>query len=108
MGKWLLMVETDSADAAREAEFNEWYNDIHIPDVLETPGFVKATRFERVEPLEGKAKFLATYEIEADDINIAMKALRDNMSKKKAEGRYSELLVLVSTSAYRLTGSQSK
>ena len=73
MAKWLLVVETNSADAAREAEFNAWYDKIHLPDVLETPSFIKATRYEDTKPLEGKAKFLATYEIEADDIDEAMK-----------------------------------
>ena len=101
MAKWLLMVETECNDAARESEFNEWYNKIHLPDVLETPGFIGATRYERPEPLEGKPKFLATYEIETDDLNATMKALRNNLAQKKTEGRYSELVVIVSQGVYR-------
>ena len=108
MTKWLLVVETNSADAAREAEFNEWYDKIHLPDVLETPGFIKATRYEATKPLEGKAKFLATYEIEADDVDEAMKVLEDNIAKKEAEGRMSELLTLVSMHIYRQISSLSR
>ena len=85
MAKYLLVVETNSSDPAREAEFNEWYDKTHLPDVLETPGFTRATRYEIIDPSDGKAKFLATYEIEADDIDEAMKALGDNMTKKRAE-----------------------
>jgi len=107
MAKWLLVVETNSADPAREAEFNKWYDKTHLPDVLETPGFVRATRYENTQPAEGKAKFFATYEVEADDIGGAMKALNDNMAKKRAEGRFSELLVLVSRGVYRQISSLS-
>jgi hypothetical protein len=108
MAKWLLVVETRPADATREAEFNEWYDKIHVPDVLETPGFIKAIRYENTEPSEEKAKFLATYEIEADDIDEAMKSMRANLDKKKAEGRYTELLEVVSRGVYRQISSLSR
>ena len=108
MAKWLLVVETNSADPAREAEFNEWYDKTHLPDVLETPGFLSATRYENTEAAEGKARFLATYDIEADDIGVAMKALTENMDRKRAEGRFSELLVLVSRGVYRQISSLSR
>ncbi len=108
MAKWLLMVESNSSDVAREAEFNDWYTKIHLPDVLQTPGFIRAVRYESIEPLAGKAKFLATYEIEADDIGKVMKAHNDNIAKKRAEGRFSELVVVASRALYREIGSLPK
>ena len=108
MAKWLLVVETNSADATRETEFNEWYDKVHLPDVLQTPGFIRATRYENTEPSEGKAKFLATYEIETNDIAAFMKAHNENMVRKRAEGRGSKLLVLVSRGVYREISSLSK
>ena len=108
MTKWLLVIETNCTDAARETEFNEWYDKTHLPDVLETPGFIRATRYENTEPSEGEAKFLATYEIETDDIDGFIKAHTDNMTRKRAEGRFSELLVRVSRGFYRQVSSISK
>jgi len=108
MTKWLLVIETNCTDAARETEFNEWYDKTHIPDVLETHGFIRATRYENTEPSEGEAKFLATYEIETDDVDGFMKAHTDNMTKKRAEGRFSVLLVLVSRGFYRQVSSVSR
>ncbi len=108
MAKWLLVVGTNCADAAREAEFNEWYDKTHFPDVLETPGFIRATRYENTEPSEGEAKFLAIYEIETDDIDSFMKTHNDNMARKRAEGRFSELLLIVSRGFYKQTNSISK
>ena len=108
MAKWLLVVETNSNDPAREAEFNEWYDKIHLPDVLETPGFIKATRYENLRPSEGKGKFLALYDIEADDIDQAMKALGEIMAKKTEEGRMTNLLEVVSLGYYKQISSRSQ
>ena len=87
MAKHILVVGMNCPDSAKEGQFNEWYNDIHLPDVLETPGFIQATRFEHTDPKEGEAKFLALYEIESDDIAATMKALQDNLTKKREAGR---------------------
>lgn len=108
MAKWLLVVETSCSDSSREAEFNEWYNKIHLPDVLETPGFVRAIRYENTEPSAGKAKFLALYEIETDDIKKVMQASRDNLARKRAEGRFSELITVTSRGVYQQTGALSR
>ncbi len=105
MAKWLLVVATNCADAAREAEFNKWYDKTHLPDVLQTPGFIRATRYENTQPSEGEAKFLATYEIETDDIDRFMKAHNKNIDGKRAKGRISELLVRVSRGVYRQISS---
>ena len=108
MTKWVMVVTTNCTDATRKAEFNEWYNKIHLPDILETPGFTRATRYENIEPLEGEARFLAIYDIEADDIDEVMKTHDENMVRKRAEGRFSELVVRVSRNVYRQVSSFSK
>ena len=107
MTKWLLVVESNCADAARETEFNEWYDKTHLHDVFETPGFIRATRYENIEPSEGEAKFLAIYEIETDDIDSFMKTHNDNMARKRAEGRFSDLLVRVSRGFHKQICSTS-
>ena len=38
MEKWLLVAETNCSIPAREEEFNNWYNNIHTPDILDHPG----------------------------------------------------------------------
>ncbi len=108
MAKWLLVVGTKCADAARKNEFKEWYDKTHLPDVLETPGFVRGTRYENIQPAEGQAEFLSIYEIETDDIDSFMKAHTKNMDRKRAEGRFSELLIRVSRGYYRQATSLTK
>ena len=101
MAKWLFLVYTDCADPSREAEFNEWYNGTHLPDVLETPGFIRATRYLNTDPSAGPGKFLATYEIESDDIDQTMTTLKERLAKLRERGRYSDLLVRISWATYR-------
>ena len=108
MGKWIVTVGSNCTDAAREAEYNEWYDKTHLPDVLETPGFVRATRYENTNPQEGEAKFLAIYEIETDDIDEFMKKNSENMAKKREAGRFSDLLKAVSHGLYRQISSVSR
>ena len=52
----------------REAEYNSWYNDIHMPEVLNVPGFSSAQRFKVRLPLVGEmpGRYLAVYQMEAD------------------------------------------
>ena len=87
MAKWILLVETNCNDTSREDEFNDWYDNIHIPDVLEGSPLMKATRFETAEPPEGKGQFIATYEVETDDILQVMKEFRERIAEKTKEGR---------------------
>src|SRR5258706_13453663 len=42
----IFVVQT-SAVPGREDEFNRWYDDEHLAQVLEVPGFVAAQRFAR-------------------------------------------------------------
>ena len=108
MEKWCLAVASNCTDAAREAEFNEWYDKTHIPDVLETTGFIRATRYENIEPAEGEPKFLAIYEIETDDIDEFKKRQGDNIARKREAGRFSDLLVMVSRAYYKRLNSVSR
>lgn len=47
-------------DPAMEQDFNAWYDEVHIPEILACPGWLSATR--RV-CLEGGPKYVAIYEI---------------------------------------------
>ena len=80
MAKYVFIVMTNPNEG-KEEEYNEWYNQQHIPDVLNVPGFVSAQRFRLAEPQLGgensKAfKYLAIYDVETDDLAGTLKELR--------------------------------
>lgn len=82
MAKYTFVVLTNPT-AGKDAEFNEWYNKQHIPDVLNVPGFVCAQRFRLADTqmggAESKHKYLALYEIETDDVAKALKDLQSRI-----------------------------
>ncbi len=59
-GTGLLMVWVD-VPADKEAEFNRWYNEEHLPELLGIPGVLNAARYEAVR---SGPKHLACYELE--------------------------------------------
>lgn len=68
MMKKCVLVVFSNPLAGKEEEYNEWYNQQHLADVLKVPGFVSAQRFKLAEA-NGDAvwRYLAIYEFEADD-----------------------------------------
>jgi len=59
-GSGLRMVWCD-VPADMEEEFNRWYNEEHLADLLAVPGVLNAARYEAVK---GGPKHLACYELE--------------------------------------------
>jgi hypothetical protein len=59
--------------AGREAEFNDWYDNVHVPDMLSVPGILSCTRarFSDVEFLPGSRvedyRYVTIYDVEAND-----------------------------------------
>ncbi len=54
----------------QEEAYNDWYDNHHLADVLAVEGFVAAQRFKIVEldsNSQPASRYLAIYEIEADD-----------------------------------------
>lgn len=105
MARWIMLAYSNCTDPAREEEFNDWYDNIHVPDALENPGFLNATRYVSGNPSGDTSKFLATYEIETEDILKTWVAVAENRRKNAEEGRISELVEVVAVAMYRQISS---
>jgi len=57
MQRHIVLVDVDPEV---EADFNRWYDEVHIPDILACPGWLSATRHIC---LEGGPKYAAVYDI---------------------------------------------
>lgn len=78
MARHHLLAFTNPAPG-REAEFNRWYDEQHVPDLLAVPGFLSAQRFHLTDAAgEGNPgwSYLALYEIESDDPDALMAEVR--------------------------------
>lgn len=69
MTRYLYVALSDPLPG-REAELDAWYDDVHLAQVVDVPGFVSARRYAAVETCDGpvqRRRTLVLYEIEADD-----------------------------------------
>jgi len=75
----VLFVRTGPATPEAEREYNDWYDQVHIPQILAAvPAITRAQRFRLMsshgEP-DTPAPYLAVYQIEADDPQEAVSQL---------------------------------
>jgi hypothetical protein len=75
-GTGLLVIWTDIA-LEYEIEFNDWYDNEHIPQLLAVPGFQTGRRYQAVE---GKSKYIAIYQLADENVlkSDAFRAVREN------------------------------
>jgi hypothetical protein len=67
---------------------------MHVPDMLETPGMIRATRWVSASPKEKQyRKYLALYELETDDVNEFDKKVQVIGMATFQRGRFSDLPV---------------
>jgi hypothetical protein len=106
---WIYLVKTEPSGPAREAEFNAWYDDIDVPDVLAVPGFRRARRAVGLDtPIPsdvrlkaGDGRYAALYDIETDDIDSSIIDLYVAARKMNALGRSTDALRVVEANYYR-------
>ena len=70
MAKEYVFVVRSGPVAGQEDAYNDWYTNIHLPDVLAVPGFVSAQRFRLTDPSAPDAPsqpYLALYTMRTDD-----------------------------------------
>ena len=93
MANHILMVLTNAIEG-QDDEFNDWYNNRHLFDVVNLEGFVAAQRHRMDSPFaEGPQplihQYLAIYEIPEGQLDIAKKSLHEAIAKRNkalAEG----------------------
>jgi hypothetical protein len=75
----VLLVRTAPATPEAEQEYNDWYDQVHIPQILAAvPAITRAQRFRLLSSHgrpDAPAPYLAVYEIEADDPQDAVAQL---------------------------------
>jgi hypothetical protein len=78
----LMLVFIDPKSAETEAEFNAWFDDIHLDEVLSVAGIASGARFKRIPiarptPSPISQQYLTLLEVEADDIEDVARRLTE-------------------------------
>jgi hypothetical protein len=70
MPRSVFVVFTRPASPEREADYNEWYDNTHLPEVLALPGLSAAARYKaspaQAKGMEPSHPYLSIYEIDGD------------------------------------------
>jgi len=97
----ILLVLSNCVDPSKETEFSRWYEDIHIPDILDTGIWHTAYRYESLDPQATKAKYLGIFETDNTDLDNAMDESWKASAVWKQEGRSFDGLDIVGSLACR-------
>ncbi len=79
MARHTFVVFTNPTEG-REDDYNDWYDNTHLSDVLKVEGFVAAQRFKLADtdaPQEFPHRYMALYEVETDDLAKVAQALSE-------------------------------
>jgi hypothetical protein len=60
----VILVTSVDITSGAEDEFNRWYNEVHLPEVLACTGFISASRYECTD---GQPRYIAVYELESPE-----------------------------------------
>lgn len=63
-----LLVNAMNVDTAHEAEFNDWYDNEHLPALQAVPGTICARRYK---DLSGSHRYLALYHLESPEVTFS-------------------------------------
>jgi len=79
-----VMVVQSRAKVGRDAEYNDWYDRIHLADICAIPGIKSGRRFEATPIAIGAPglPYLSIFEVETDDL----KSVMEEMGKRAASG----------------------
>jgi hypothetical protein len=81
MAKKYKMVVFTNAVEGKDKEFNDWYQNTHLKQIVSIKSFVQAQRFRFhtniVPGGANPARYMAVYDIETDDIGAALGAMND-------------------------------
>jgi len=85
----------------REEEYNAWYDDAHLPEVLRIPGFAAARRYAMADDGDATsaglgARYLTLYDIEGE-ISTAL----SNLADYRASGQLTPLPASVEPSSVK-------
>lgn len=88
MPRGVLIAQSSPVSAERAEEHNRWYDEDHIPGILQIPGFLGARRYRvrdagHLRATPETPTYLTVYEIETDDVDTAL----NELTARSADGR---------------------
>ena len=81
----LLVVLSGPISPERDEAYNDWYTDVHLPDVLAVPGYGRAARYQAFSGERSlDQEYLALYELEVADLAALRAVSNEHMRRIEA------------------------
>ena len=101
----LMVLLANCKDEGRHREFNEWYDTVHIPHVIESRRYHTAYRYENVDPSAPEGRYLAIYETGDPDPGGLAALMAGERPQWIEKGLYSPDIERLLRAAYTKMGS---
>jgi hypothetical protein len=72
MPRGIMYLQTMPVSPDKDADYNKWYNDTHLAEIVSVEGIVSARRFA---PMDGNGPYIAIYELDCDDLDAVVRRL---------------------------------
>jgi len=99
LDEWLLVVDVVAAPQT-EDEWNRWYDEVHVPEILECPGFLEGARY--VSDGSEDRRYLTIYKISGPDALDSRE-----FAQKRGWRQFAPHVTWTSRIYHKRTGSQS-
>lgn len=99
-----ILTNVLSNDPAREAEWDAWYDQIHVPDMLSCGAFGAISRWRRTPPVPVGSNFVTLYDVATDTVDEAVERSAATLAEIVAVGRKHETHTGALTVTLRPTG----
>jgi hypothetical protein len=77
-------------DPAREAEWNAWYDEQHVPDMMSCGAFGALSRWRREPRIRAGSNYLTLYDVATDTVDEAVQRSATTLAEVVAAGRKHE------------------
>ncbi len=78
----LLVVLSGPVSSERDDIYNDWYTNVHLSDVLNVPGYIRATRYKAFSGERSfEQEYMALYELEVENLD-ALQAVSDEHMRR--------------------------
>jgi hypothetical protein len=83
MAKGIIYVESRPSSPDREQEYNTWYDEVHLRELVALDGFVSA---RRLRPVDGDGPYVALYEVAGDNLQAILDTMVANAGSLHMSG----------------------
>ena len=106
--KGVLVLLTNCTDASREAEFNDWFANVFLPQVSGSDIFHNATRYRNTEEDlgPGEARYMTLLETDSEDLTVSMQDYQESVKRLTDGGTIDPAMEVVLAAIFRTTGPE--